>query len=76
MAIQAVGNINGPEGVFKQFGALAQGDTFVFNVNDVSNGVFWIKTDTTAAVGVNGSTQTVPNEQVVVEVGVSAVVTV
>ncbi len=75
MSIAVTGNINGPEGVFKTYGDLPQGGTFVFSVQDVSNNVFWIKS-TAGAVGVNGSVQTVAPTQSVVEVSVTATVTV
>ena len=75
MALTVTGNINGPEGVFKPYSAIPQGGTFVFSVQDVANGVFWLKS-TAGAVGVNGSVQSVDDGQIVVEVGVSAVVTI
>lgn len=75
MPLNVTGNINGPEGVFKTYADIPQGGTFVFSVQDVGNNVFWLKS-TAGAVGVNGSVQSVAPTQSVVEVNVSATVTV
>lgn len=75
MPLNITGNINGPEGVFKTYADIPQGGTFVFSVQDVGNNVFWLKS-TAGAVGVNGSVQSVAPTQSVVEVSVSATVTV
>lgn len=75
MAINSVGNLNGPEGVFKQFGALTPGATFVYGVQDVVNGTFFVKTLTGDAFSpANGAVTVVPVDQVVIEVQVNATV--
>ena len=77
MAIVSVGNIAGPEGAYKQFGVLGPAATFVYNLDDVVNGVFFVKTATGDAFSpANGAISVVPVDQVVIEVGVTAQVTV
>lgn len=75
MPLNVTGNINGPEGVFKTYADIPQGGTFVFSVQDVDNGVFFLKS-TAGAVAPNGSVQPVSPTQSVIEVNVSATVTV
>lgn len=75
MPLNVTGNINGPEGVYKTYADIPQGGTFVFSVQDVANNVFFLKS-TAGAVAPDGAVQSVPGTQSVVEVNVSATVTV
>ena len=75
MSINSVGNLAGPEGVFKPFGALAPAATFVYSVDDVVAGAFFIKTASGDAFSpANGAVTVVPVDQVVIEVQVNATV--
>mgnify|MGYP001007374161 CR=1 FL=1 len=74
MAINGTGNIAGPEGAYVQYGTLAQGDTFVFSLEDVNNGAFWLVDNAGYAVGVDGGRQQPPTDQVVLKVTVNATV--
>lgn len=77
MTIVSTGNIRGPEGVYKEFGVLTPGATFVYSIDDVVAGAFFVKTATGDAFSpANGAVSVVPVDQVVIEVGVTAQVTV